>query len=137
MDDIGFVSLLLLLGIGFALYVGSDYQYAPTFMVLTNYLVNNNTEGIVDLILTNVTSFVTIGSITLAGILSFTNSKAIETALGAVLLTALVTIFITPFTFYQGVITNTALTPLSWLITIFFNILLVIAVVNFVTGKTW
>ena len=86
------------------------------------------------MILNALTDVINIGTITAAGILALVNSQSIKYSAGIVVLMALVSILFTPFTFYSDV--NMPI-EVMYLIRGFFNTVLLIAILQFITEKEW
>jgi len=134
MQNIGTIAILLLFGMGFALYVGSGGEYGVGFIEFWNAIEGQDINSIIELIVNSLTSTVTIGTAAIAAVLGMVNSQSIRYAAGIVVLTALASIFLTPFTFYKDIPLPTEIT---WLIQGFFNLVLLIAILQFITEKEW
>ena len=137
MDDLGMVTLILLLGIGFALYVGSmamGLDMGSGFISFIDAITENNIEGLLNIIISSIMSPASAAVLAFAIGASFISSQSVRYTFAVAVLIALATILFMPFT----VLTEaTATIPLAikYLIQGFFALLMILAVVGFVMER--
>lgn len=134
MQDIGTVALILLFAVGFVMYVGSNGQYGIGFLELYNQVGTMDLKSIVNLIVSALSSSISIGTMVIATLFALTNSRSAAYIAGITILIAVAQIFFLPFTFYKEVPFPNEIMMLT---RGFFNLLLLLAVIGFVSEKRW
>lgn len=136
MGQIGTVAIMLLFGMGFALFVGSGGTYGVGFLEMMQYMADYNTEGLVNLIINAVMNPLTLVTIAVITLATFGSGNTLRYTVGVAILVAIASIFISPFSFYNEAMGAIPI-YLQYLIKGFFNLLLVLAVIGFVSDKDW
>lgn len=139
MAQLGTVALFLLVGMGFALYVGSNGQYGQQFYAYYSTITKFDINGMFNLILNALTQnglggILNIGTIMVSGILSLALSQSIRYAVGIALITGVATLLFSPMTFLNEL-------ALPWQVSLlaggFFNLLILVAMLQFIAEKEW
>jgi hypothetical protein len=145
MDDLGMVALLLLLGVGFAFYVGGpsictyngltdcDEYAVPGFVTILDTfgkgdfstLFNNN-------IYLPILAILGLGGIAIGAVGYFTGGD-IKTYVALGVMSSIASWMLTPFTFLRSALLGESV--ISLFIVAFFNILLILAVLGFVMDR--
>lgn len=137
MDDLGMVTLLLLLGVGFSLYVGSlalGMDLGAGFMTFVEAVSSYDINGILNLIFNAISSPTNAVILAFAVSASFFASQSVRYTFAIFVLIATAQILFMPFT----VLTEaTALIPIEirLLTQGFFGLLMVLAVIGFVMER--
>ena len=134
MENLGTVAMLLLFGAGFALYVGSGGEYAPGFLNFYTAVGSYDINGLINLIFQSITDITTWGIVAVVTALALVNSQSLKYTAGIAVMTAFASLFFTPFTFINGLALPI---EIVYLIRGFFNFILMIAVIQFITEKRW
>lgn len=130
MAGIGLTATLLLVGIGFALYVGSGGVYAPGFIALTQM---GSIQAMLNAIISSL-SGITLGAVAIVSVASLTSGQSLKYTLAVAAVAAMSSFFLLPFTMVSNLGVPTVI---QMLITTFFNILLVVAMLGFILEKEW
>lgn len=134
MRDVGTVILILLFAVGFVLYVGSDGQYGAGVWKLIDSLKDMDIASIVNLVKNSLKDYTNIAGLIGIGIFSYVTTRSVSYMGGILVLSGLAQILFLPFTTYKQLPLPS---PFDMLIHGFFNLLLLIAVISFITDKEW
>lgn len=137
MRGVGSIAMVLLFAVGFVLYVGSAGEIQVGFIEFMNIIDQGaSLSDLVNLVLSQLSDIVTAGTIAIAGAAAFMNSRSAGVAIGISILVGLVSIFLTPFTFYNEA-GSMMPAELAMLVRGFFNMLIVLAVISFLSERDW
>jgi len=138
MTQLGMISVVLLFGVGFALYVGTDCAnlggnncYGLGFIELFNGVAAGSIDAIVNVLLTAIADPLNIGLILTSGIAALLTGNRSMT-LPLIALVAVANTLFMPFTFIASVPIPI---EVSWLIRGFLGITMVLAVLSFTVGR--
>jgi len=136
-DDIGFVAMVLLFGMSFALYLGAGDTFGSPFIQLITALGSGGTMDftwmINTFILIPLTDPLVIAVIGAAAAAGFVVGGGVKYGIGAAVASGIATVFFIPFTAVTGI----PVIPIevSYLIRGFFALILIIAIMGFITEK--
>jgi len=154
MDDLGLVTMVLLLGVGFALYVGGPsictFQglsgedcasfAVPGFFDFINLLATGDFSTLANTyIFTPLNGIIAVGAF---GIALYTGSSdTLRTTLALTMLMTIANIFFVPLAYFRSIggteiVAGTGFT-MSMFVVGFFNLLLILTIVSFVMERRW
>ena len=137
MDDLGTVTLILLLGVGFALHVGSlamGLDLGSGFTTFIEAITEYNINGLLNLIKNAIMSPVSAATLAFAIGASFISSQSVRYTFAVAVLVALSTILFMPFTILNEAVVAIPVV-IRYLIQGFFALLMILAVIGFVMER--
>ena len=137
MDDLGLVAIILLFGVGFALFMGGTaigMDFGTGFGAFVDTISAFDVQGIIDLIIQSVTNPINAAALTVAFGASFLTGQSIRFTLAILILVAVVQLLFIPFTFMNEA-TSIMPVEIRLLISGFFSLLLIFIVLSFVSDR--
>lgn len=134
MGNIGTVAIVILFGIAFAMYVYDSDAYGFGFTQVIDAWANQDIEIIVNLIISSIINPLSLGVMGIALIASIMSGKSSEYVIAVLILVTMSQILFTPFAIVND-ITSTIPIQIQWLVRGFFSIMMVMAVISFITGR--
>lgn len=140
MSGYGTVATFLLLGIGFALWL-VDPRYAPGIVSLYNAIGELDINAIVNIILGALSNSAVLATAGAALLTSLVVGQTVRYSFGAAILIVATNVLFLPFSFTRGFdiggIVISGIPAIQAIVVIFFNLLLFLAVLEFITEKQW
>jgi len=134
MRGFGAVAMILLFAAGFTMYFGSGGKYGIGFLELVNAVSTMDINTIANMVVGVISSKMFLAAVAVAALAAAAFTSSMYMVALAIILMAVANILFMPFTFVAELpVPN----EIMLFIKGFFNLLLLIAILDFVTGREW